>query len=277
MTAQSTVQTGWPSPAFAGKAIDLAARCWFATVLLGQAIFSTYIVLFYYGATLRGDFGQFNRVMPAGYIEGDSGGNMAVIAHVVLAAVITVGGLMQLLPVIRSRIPALHRWNGRLYLLVATVMSLSGAYMILTRSELVAGNGFGHTALMINGGIILLCAVMAFRFARRRQFAQHRIWALRLFVAVSGVWMFRVGMMAWLGLHGEPVGFDPVSFSGPFLTALHTLSYITPLLFLEVYLRAKAGGTAIQKLLTACGVSLLSLLMLGGVISATFGMWLPRI
>lgn len=277
MTSQVIIDTGWRSPEFASKALDGAARFWFVTVLLGQTIFSLYIVVFYYGATVQGDFAQFNQVMPAGYIEGDGPGNIAVIGHVMFAALITVGGLLQLLPVIRRRLPALHRWNGRLYVLVATVMSLSGAYMIVTRSELVAGSGFGHTALMINGAIILLCAAMAFRFARLRQFDRHRIWALRLFIAVSGVWMFRIGMMAWLGLHGAPVGFDPVTFTGPFLTTLHTLTYIVPLLFLEIYLRAKAQGSATHKLMTAIGVGLLSIAMLGGVLSATFGMWLPRI
>ncbi|MEC8861133.1 MAG: DUF2306 domain-containing protein [Pseudomonadota bacterium] len=277
MTSQAMLDSGWRSPVFASKALDAAARCWFATVLLGQAIFSMYIVMFYYGSTLQGNFARFNQVMPAGYIEGDGPGNVAVITHVMFAALITMGGLLQLLPGVRRRLPALHRWNGRIYVLIAIVMSLSGAYMIVTRTDLVAGGAFGHTALMINGGIILLCAVMAFKFARRRQFANHRVWALRLFVAVSGVWMFRIGMMAWLGLHGAPVGFDPVSFTGPFLTALHTLTYIVPLLFLEVYLRAKAHGSATQKLMTASGVALLSVVMLGGVLSATFGMWLPRI
>jgi len=265
------------TPDFAAKAISRSANFWFVTVLLGQTIFSYYIVAFYYAATFSFEIEQFNQVMPAGYIEGDTQGNIAVIVHVLFAAIITVGGLMQLLPVIRKRLPALHRWNGRLYLLTAVTMSLSGGFMILTRSDLVAGSGFGHIALMMNGAIILVCAVMAFKHARQRKFARHREWALRLFVAVSGVWMFRVGMMAWLGWHGEPVGFDPVSFSGPFLTVLHTLSYITPLLFLELYLRAQARGSVTQKLMTAGGLLVLSLAMLGGVVAATFGMWLPRI
>lgn len=265
------------TPAFARRAIDGAAKFWFATTLLGQAIFSYYIVAFYYVSTANWDIARFNRAMPAGYIEGDTVGNVAVVAHVLFAAVITLGGLMQLIPSLRTKLPALHRWNGRLYILTALVMSLSGAFMILTRSDKVVGDLFAHTALMINGGIIVTCAILAFKMARRRQFAQHRVWALRLFVAVSGVWFFRVGFMAWNMFHGRPVGFDPASFTGPFLTVLQALVYILPLAVLELYLRAKAKGSAGQKLAIAGGVVLLSVVMLWGIFGATVAMWLPRI
>ncbi len=267
----------WQSPAFAAKVLNVSAKFWFAIVLLGQAVFSFYIVAFYYTATFNANTEQFNEIMAAGYIEGDFWGNIAVIGHVLFAAIITVGGLLQLIPVIRSKIPALHRWNGRVYVLVAVIMSLSGAYMIITRYDQVVGNWFGHSTLMVNGMIILLCAYKAFKYARMRKFAIHREWALRLFVAVSGVWLFRVGMMAWLSFHGKPVGFDPVSFSGPFLTVLYVLVYIMPLVFLEGYLRAYSKGSANQQLATATGVLLLSLVIAFGVFGATMGMWLPRI
>ncbi len=277
MTTQSISSNWWRSTTFAGKALDGAAKFWFMTVLVGQAIFSFYIVMFYYTATAKNDMERFNQVMPAGYMEGDFWGNIAVVAHVVFAAIITVGGLIQLFPIVRQKIPSLHRWNGRLYVATAMIMSLTGAFMVITRHDQVAGDLFGHVAIMINAAIIMLCAVNAFRMARLKQFAQHRIWALRLFIAVSGVWMLRVGLMAWLMVHGKPVGFDPVSFTGPFLNVLYTLVYIVPLLFLEVYLRAQSSGSVPQKLITATAVVLLSLVMLGGVFGATMGLWLPRI
>lgn len=277
MTLQSTISPWWKSPYFADKALDGAVKFWFSAILIGQAIFSYYIVAVYYTAIITNDIAGFNKVMPAGHIEGDYWGNIAVMGHVIFAAIITIGGLMQLLPFIRSKIPALHRWTGRLYILIAIIMSLSGAFMIITRYDKVIGGLIGHTSIMINGAIILLCAVMAFKFARQKKFVKHRIWALRLFIAVSGVWFFRVGMMAWLSIHGKPVGFDPVSFSGPFLTVLYILVYIMPLAFLEVYLRVKARGSVSQKLSTSIGVMLLSFILIGGVFGATMGMWLPRI
>ncbi len=277
MTTQSVLTSWWRSPALATRVLDGSAKFWFSTVLVGQAIFSFYIVMFYYTATVRQDIERFNQVMPAGYIEGDIWGNIAVIAHVLFAAIITISGLIQLIPLIRRKVPAIHRWNGRLYISTAMVMSLSGVFMVITRYEQVAGDMFGHVAIMVNGGIIMLCAVMAFKYARARKIAQHRIWALRLFLAVSGVWMFRVGLMAWLSVHGKPVGFDPVSFSGPFLNVLYFSVYILPLLFLEVYFRSQSSASVRNKLLAACMVMLLTFVVMGGVFGATMGLWLPRI
>lgn len=277
MTTQ-TKSVPWSSAAKLAKSLlDGSAKFWFATVLVGQAIFSYYIVMFYYMATINHDIERFNQVMPAGHISGDFWGNVAVVVHVLFAAIITVGGLMQLIPVIRNKWPAVHRWNGRLYVITALIMSLSGMFMVITRHEKVVGGLIGHTAIMANGFIILLCAIKAFKYARMRKIPQHRIWALRLFLAVSGVWLFRVGLMAWLSMHGKPVGFDPVSFSGPFLTTLYVTVYILPLFFLEIYLRSQRSPSTPKKLITATLITLISLMLLLGVFAATMGMWLPRI
>ncbi len=277
MTTQSIPTPWWQSDSVTRKAIDTSAKIWFLTVLIGQAIFSYYIVMLYYIATVNQDLERFNTVMPGGYLEGDFLGNIAVVIHVLFAAIITVGRLLQLIPIIRSKWPAIHRLNGRLYVMTVLIMSLSGMFMVITRYEKVVGGLVGHTAIMINGAIIVLCAVKAFNYARQRKIAQHRIWALRLFIAASGVWMFRVGMMAWLSIHGKPVGFDPVSFSGPFLTALYFAVYILPLFILEVYLRSQRSSSAAKKLATAGMVILISLIFMVGVFAATMGMWLPRI
>ncbi len=277
MTTQSISTPWWQSDSLPQKVLNGSAKFWFSTVLVGQAIFSYYIVMLYYMATVNQDLERFNKVMPGGHIEGDSLGNIAVVVHVLFAAIITVGGLMQLMPIIRSKWPAIHRWNGRLYVTTAMIMSLSGMFMVITRTEKIVGGLTGQVAIMINGAIIVLCAVMAFKYARMRKIAQHRIWALRLFLAVSGVWLFRVGMMAWLSFHGKPVGFDPVSFTGPFLTVLYFTVYILPLFILEVYLRSQRSLSGSKKLATASLVILISFIIMLGVFGATMGMWLPRI
>ena len=277
MTTQTKPVQWMDTDKLAKKLLDLSAKFWFLIVLVGQAIFSYYIVMFYYLATANQDIERFNLIMPGGHIEGDFWGNVAVVAHVLLAAIITVGGLVQLMPVIRSKWPAIHRWNGRLYVMTALVISLTGMFMVITRYEKIVGSLIGHTAVMINGAIIVVCAINAFKYARKKKFALHRVWALRLFLAASGVWMFRVGLMAWLSIHGKPVGFDPVSFSGPFLTTLYITVYVLPLFFLEIYLRSQKSRSVPKKLMTTTMVTLISLIMILGVFAATMGMWLPRV
>ena len=261
----------WPQ-----KALNGSAKFWFLTVLIGQAIFSYYIVMFYYLAIFNQDLERFNQVMPAGHIDGDTLGNFAVMAHVFFAAIITVGGLLQLFPMIRKNWPSLHRWNGRIYVMVAMIMSLSGMVMIITRYEKIVGNIIGHASIMINSFIIIVTAIMAFKHARQRQFHNHRTWALRLFVAVSGVWMFRIGLMAWLSIHGKPVGFNPATLTGPFISILYVMVYIVPLMLLELYFRSQISNSGLLKITTALTVSMISGIFTLGVFAATMGMWLPR-
>ena len=83
-------------------------------------------------------------------------------------------------------------------------------------------------------------------------------------------------MMAWLTIHGQPVGFDPVSFSGPFLNVLYVCVYLLPLLLLEGYLRAHASRSTRQKTIAASGILLLTVVLGVGVFGAIMGMWLPR-
>ncbi len=103
MTTQSISTPWWQSDTMASKVLAGSAKFWFSTVLVGQAIFSYYIVMLYYIATLNQDLERFNTVMPGGHIEGDVLGNIAVVLHVLFAAIITVGGLLQLIPMIRSQ------------------------------------------------------------------------------------------------------------------------------------------------------------------------------
>ena len=37
---------------------------------------------------------------------------------------------------------------------------------------------------------------------------------------MNGVWFFWLGLLLWLMIHQQPVGFDPKTFTGPFLTFL---------------------------------------------------------
>jgi hypothetical protein len=93
----------------------------------------------------------------------------------------------------------------------------------------------------------------------------------------SGVWFFRVGLMLWLFIHKAPVGFDPETFRGPFLTFLGFAQYLLPLAVLEIYFWARDRAGALVKSITAGGVFVLTVAMGVGIFTATMGMWLPRL
>lgn len=262
-------------PTIALSALRSAAAFWLLIAAIGQLIFVMYIVSFYGSSTVRGDFAAWNKVLPHGYIAGDSIGNAALAGHMLFAAIIMFGGLLQLIPQIRTRAPRFHRWNGRVYMATAVAATLTGIYMVWFRGS--AGHVAQQVAITINGLLILACAFMTVRLAMARKFAAHRRWALRLFLVVSGVWFFRVGLMFWIAVSGGPVGFDPATFRGPFLVFLGFAQYLLPLAVLELYLRATDSGSVAGRSAMAAVLVILALAMGVGIGVATMGMWWPHI
>jgi tetratricopeptide (TPR) repeat protein len=189
--------------------------------------------------------------------------------------VITVGGPLQLIPQLRARVPTFHRWNGRIYLLTAFTTSIVALYLLWVRGTV--GDVFQHVGSSLNAVLIMLCGAMALRYAVARDFKTHRRWALRLFLVVSGVWFFRVGLMLSFLVFKGPFGFDPNTFQGPFITFLTFAQYLLPLAVLELYLRTQDRAGAPRRIAMAAGLFVLAIAMGAGILGATTGMWLPKI
>jgi len=259
----------------ADKYLASSAVFWFIIAFTGHLIFVLYIFGLYGISLYQGDFERWNAMMPKGYTEGDIVGNINIGIHLFLAAVISLGGPLQIIPSLRKWFPTFHRWNGRTYVSIAIIISLTGFYLTWIRGSV--GGLVGDIAISINGILIIIFAVIAIRYAMARKFAIHRKWALRLFMVVSGVWFFRVGFMLWMLIHQKPVGFDPATFQGPFLTFLSFAQYLLPLLFLEIYFWAKERAGKAGKISTAALIAVLAIAMGVGIFGASIGMWLPNI
>ncbi len=266
-----------PAPAPAGRSRGLrnAALAWFAVATLGQLMFVVYILGFHGAAVLAGELERWNRVAPHLYRAGDTLGNATLAAHALLAAVVVGGGALQLTPWLRRVAPAVHRWNGRLYLSVALLMCLSGFYMVWVRGTI--GSTTQHLGITLNGVVTLICGFMAWRHAVARRLVQHREWALRLYLAVLGVWFFRIGLLAWVIAHRAPVGFDPKTFTGPFLVFLSYAQFLVPLAVLELYLRAQRSARPGVQTGVAITLAALTVLTLLGSAGASMAMWLPHL
>ncbi|MEH6417638.1 DUF2306 domain-containing protein [Pseudomonas sp. CGJS7] len=272
----SAVDAAPLSPSLAGaRALRWSARAWIAVAAVGQLFFAGYIAAYYGGAAAHGRWQDWNRIFAHGHVAGDGYGNALVAAHLAFAVLTILAGLAQLSPALRARWPRLHRWNGRFYLGAAAVMSLGGLSMIAHRGSV--GDASQKVGIVLNALLILIFAWQALRHARARRFDLHRRWALRLYLAMAGVWFFRVGLMLWVVINQGPAGFDPASFTGPFLTALAFAQYLLPLAMLELYLRAQARANAIQRGAVAAALAVATLATAGGVAAAIALMWLPRL
>lgn len=268
---QTTNQTKQAS----AKMLKIAVTSWFVVAVIGQWIFTVYIVAFFGPSGLHGNFEQWNKALPKGYIAGEPMGNLAVILHLLFAVVILIGGPLQFIPYIQKHARTLHRWNGRIYLITAFVVSLSGVFMTWTRGG--TNNLVQHTIITINAVLIMLFAILAWRYALARKFNIHRRWAFRMFLAAGGVWFFRIGLMLWLMIHQGPVGFDPKTFQGPFLNFLGVSQYLLPLAAYELYLYAQKQQNSTIKWVTSITLFFLTLMTAAGVFAATVGLWLPQL
>lgn len=260
-----------PEPAGA-KLLRRSGLIWYLTAAVGQMAFVWMILAHYGRKTLAGDYAGWNdKPIIKGYVEGDMGGNTMFAVHVLLAAVITLGGLLQLVPQIRKYIPALHRWNGRLFLVLAYLMAIGGLWMTWMRGTWLTI--LSGVAVSLDGLLILVFATIAWRLAVARKFDAHRRWAMRTFMVVNGVWFLRVGIMGWSVLtHGAGMTRD---LSGPAGITLQFGAYLIPLAVLELYVRAQQSHHAATKRLTGGLVLAMTLFMAVGIFGAVVFMWGP--
>lgn len=262
-----------PLSAVAARWLKWSGALWFLVAAVGQMAFIGFICIYYGSRTLSGDFPAWNdKPLIDGYVEGDPLGNGVFAIHVLLAAVVTLAGLMQLIPSIRRRFPRLHRWTGRLFLALAGLMAVSGIWLTVGRGTFLSE--VSAVAILINAVLILVFGGLAWRSALARRFEAHRLWAMRTFMVVSGVWFLRVGLMGWILVNQGPVGMTD-EMSGPADIVLTFGSYLIPLLVLEAYLRASRSARGGIKIVVALGLGLVTLFTALGVFGTVVLMWGP--
>jgi uncharacterized membrane protein len=97
--------------------------------------------------------------------------------HVAFAPVALALGVLQFMPGLRARRPALHRWTGRLYALCVLVSGVAGFWLgLFAPGGWIAGMGFLVLAVLWIG-----VTANAVSHARHRRFADHRVWMIRSF------------------------------------------------------------------------------------------------
>lgn len=276
MTDYASPQPMAAPPKRARNWLSLSAKTWFVVTAIGQWLFVLYIMGFYGTRFVNGGVAGFaDTHLPNGYVEGDTVGNIAIVTHILVAGLIIAAGQLQLIPAIRAKVPRLHRWAGRFYMVASVAVSIAGAYLVWSR-ERVIGSFIQDVALTLDGVLVVVFAYLAYKYARQRDFAAHRRWALRLFMVVSAVWFLRLMIFGWFAATGG-VGIDAETFSGPFLYIVGFAQYLLPLLVLEVYFRAERPQNKAMRPHVAGLVFVMTGLMAFGIAVVSAGLWIPRI
>lgn len=97
--------------------------------------------------------------------------------HIALAIIALITGPLGLSRAMRMKKPHLHRWNGRIYVMVIVFNILPGYYVAL-----YANGGIWSTiGFFILNTLWLLTTINGYRFIRKGQVHRHRSWMLRSF------------------------------------------------------------------------------------------------
>jgi Predicted membrane protein (DUF2306) len=147
--------------------------------------------------------------------------------HVLGSGMALLIGPFQFMTRIRSRLPILHRWLGRTYVVLILVGGVGGIGLaVMAHGGLVARVGF-----MMLDVLWIVSIVFAYRAIRARHIATHQQWMLRNFALTFGAVTLRV----WLGV-GAAFGI-PFDEMYP-VTAW--LAWVPNLILVEWYLARKA-------------------------------------
>ena len=116
-----------------------------------------------------------------------------IYVHIFASIVALALGPFQFSDRLRQKRPALHRWSGRLYLLIGVLIGgLSGLYM----AQFAFGGWAARSGFTLLALSWLFTGFMAYRAIRRRDIQNHRRWMLRNFALTFAAVTLRI----YLGL-----------------------------------------------------------------------------
>lgn len=257
----------------ATKTLKVSVWTLFSIGLIGQLAFAIYIFIHFGGTAIKGDWGSWTEGMIHGIIEGDPIGNVALVIHILLAFIITVCGPLQFFKYFRAKARKFHKWNGRLYIFTALLISVGALFMVWNRPVSVGGE-IGRIANSVNAVLIICFSILTWISGMQRKFEEHRKWAIRTFIVVSGVWFFRIGYGTWFLLTGFAAPGVAEDLSGPFDRFLYFASYLLPLAIGEIYMLTKESKSRFKKYLLSGLFFVLGILLMGGSAVAAKVFWL---
>lgn len=219
---------------FHGLAASRSAGLLVAVSWLSGAIFAAYILGFFGGTAISGRVSRWNEALPDLYDPSSSLSTSAIGTHFLAGSILVLLGPVRLIGRLRRSTPCVHRWLGRIYVASAAAAGVGGLAFIVGQGT-VGGTlmdvGFG-----LYGVLMVLSAAKTYLYARSRQYALHRAWAIRLFALTIGSWLYRIEYGAWFLLSQF---FGPLAeWSDSFDALMVFFFYIPNLIVAESVIRA---------------------------------------
>ena len=158
-----------------------------------------------------------------------------LVIHIFAGAVLLGCGVLQLWPWLRNRHRRVHRWTGRLYVIMAIPVGVGGLFV----AQFPSGGPTQQIANSFLAVLILGTALAGYRAVRQRRFDDHREWMIRSFALAFSIVTNRLWMVAFI-LIFAPGGTDP---SDPVVQAAAApsawASWVANLLIVEWWLQRR--------------------------------------
>ncbi len=200
-------------------------------LLLLLALNTGWFVLYSAGLGARGLFSGNATVLSRVFAAGQPVANVALAAHMIAGAFLTIGAPLQAIPALRRRWPRLHRRAGYTLFGLAIATGIGGlAYIALVGT---IGGWWMSICFAIYGAAILWSAVNTVKSAREREWERHFRWATRLIILAVGSWIYRMHYVIWYGLT-DGIGSNAV-FTGLF-DRVQVLAFFVPYLLVAEWL-----------------------------------------
>ncbi|RKS09481.1 putative membrane protein DUF2306 [Nocardiopsis sp. Huas11] len=161
-----------------------------------------------------------------------------LVTHIFSGTLLTLLVIVQVWPWMRGRYPAVHRWTGRVYVMVGIPLLGIPALLISPYSSTGTSTQISNTVWAL---LWLSFTVTGYVMARRRRFADHREWMLRSFVLLYAIGFNRVVivLLVLVALPRLDTAYDGDLDALIFgiAPASSFLSWLLPLLFVEWWLK----------------------------------------
>ena len=222
-------------------ALNWAVQALALTVWISAAIFGVYILALYVGAIGAGTLQQWNKNLPKLYEPQAASATIGIGMHFLAGAVLLALGPIQFIGSIRSRMPAVHRWIGRIYTAGAAAAGVGGLLFIALKGT-VGGTPM-NVGFALYGVLTVLAAMKTALHAWRRELDRHRAWAIRLFALAIGSWLYRMDYGFW-ALAANGAGHTK-AFDGPFDVVMSFFFFIPNLVVAEAIIRARHAHASV--------------------------------
>ena len=272
MTAETIIAPRAPA-SLSGALVRLSGGALLISSWISAAIFGAFILAYYIGAVPRGAMTAWNHTLPQLYEPTTPLATLAMGGHFLTGAILLMLGPVQFIGAIRRRIPAIHRWLGRLYVLSAGVAGVAGLSFIALKGTVggpIMSVGFG-----LYGALMALSALQTYRYGLARKQDPHSAWATRLFALAIGSWLYRLEYGFWF-LATDGVGSNN-GFSGPFDHVMAFFFYLPNLVVAEMVIRTRGRSSAPARYVAAVALTLATGLVLLGSYFFITRYWWPGI